>query len=145
MFKHVLILCHANICRSPIAEILWRKRFPGHEVKSAGIAAQKNLPPAAEMIELAQERGLDLTLCRSQPLTPELLQWADLILVMDDEQKRHLECSFPHVCGKVHLLGKWSKSPVLDPYRKSLADYEECFANIEKHIEDWWKRVGSIS
>ena len=144
MFKRVLILCQANICRSPAAAALWQQRLGSHGVTadSAGITAQRGLPAAAEMIELARQRGLDLTQHRSKGTSLELVQWADLILVMDEEQKRQVGYAFPQVCGKVHLLGKWEQAPVLDPYRKSLADYEDCFASIEKHTEEWCKRLG---
>ncbi|MCD9085366.1 low molecular weight protein tyrosine phosphatase family protein [Stenotrophomonas sp. SY1] len=66
MVRNVLFVCSQNRLRSPTAEQVFAD-WPGIETASAG------LKPDAEV-----------------PVTPELLQWADLIMVMEPVHKRRL-------------------------------------------------------
>ncbi len=68
--KHVLFVCSQNRLRSPTAEQVFAS-WPGIEVASAGT------DPNAE-----------------QPLSPELLQWADLIFLMESAHRRKLSARF---------------------------------------------------
>jgi protein-tyrosine phosphatase len=88
---NILFVCTANICRSPIAEALFRTRmndlgFPV-SVRSAGY-----LPagaPAADLaIKVMADRGIDLSGHRSTRLTDDLLLGATLTLTMTSEHQR---------------------------------------------------------
>ncbi len=68
--KHVLFVCSQNRLRSPTAEQVFAC-WPGIEVASAGTDA------TAE-----------------QPLSPELLQWADVIFLMESAHRRKLSRRF---------------------------------------------------
>ena len=85
----VLVVCRANVARSPLAEVMLADALAplGVEVSSAGIQAVTGSPPARGSVELAAERGLDLTAHRSRPVTPELLAGADLVLTMSENQR----------------------------------------------------------
>ncbi len=67
----VLFVCTQNLLRSPTAEALYQGR-PDLEVRSAGIA------PGARV-----------------PFTAELLQWAEIVFVMEELHRFHLERNFP--------------------------------------------------
>lgn len=77
MIRHVLFVCSRNRLRSPTAERVFAD-WPGIETASAGVA------PDAD-----------------SPLTPELLDWADLVFVMEPEHRRRLTRKFG-----THLRGK---------------------------------------
>jgi predicted protein tyrosine phosphatase len=66
----VLFICSQNLLRSPTAEQVF-SAWPGIEVDSAG------LDHDAEAV-----------------VTPELLEWADLIFVMDASHRRRLSSRF---------------------------------------------------
>lgn len=88
----VLTVCLGNICRSPAAEAALREAAATVglriEVDSAGTGDwHLGEPPNPRMQEAAGDMGLELT-GRAQQVTPELLEWADLVLVMD---RRNLE------------------------------------------------------
>lgn len=88
---NLLFVCSGNTCRSPlaqaIAERLVNERGWTHvSVNSAGTAALPALPASTNAIAVAREQGIDLNHHRSQALTHELLDWADLILVMSPSQ-----------------------------------------------------------
>jgi predicted protein tyrosine phosphatase len=75
--QHLLFICSLNRWRSPTAEQIFAS-WPGIECASAGL-----------------NRGAD------NPLTPELLAWADLIFVMERAHKTKLASDF-----KAYLRGK---------------------------------------
>jgi len=77
MTLRVLFLCSRNRLRSPTAEQVFAD-WPGIETASAGLSADAD-----------------------HPLTPEQLDWADLVLVMEAAQRRRLNARFA-----AHLRGK---------------------------------------
>jgi protein-tyrosine phosphatase len=88
---NLLFVCSGNTCRSPLAraitlELVDTRGWTHVRVDSAGTAALPALPASANAIAVAKEHGLDLTPHRSQALTHDLLDWADLILVMSPSQ-----------------------------------------------------------
>lgn len=91
----VLFVCTANVCRSPLATGLLRHRLRDRglggriQVRSAGTSvAQRGRPPDPRVKQLAAEVGFPLGRIRSRPLTPQMIQRSDYVLVMEYE---HLE------------------------------------------------------
>jgi protein-tyrosine phosphatase len=145
MFDHILILCAGNLCRSPLAESLLRARLAREgkriEVGSAGLVAALG-DPADEMTRVvAAGHGLDLEAHRSRPVDAGLVQWADLILVMEQVHRHHLVGMFPAAAGKVYLLGHWGGIEIPDPYRQELEVYEAVYNQIEAAVELWLVRL----
>ncbi|HEY4215125.1 MAG TPA: low molecular weight protein tyrosine phosphatase family protein [Steroidobacteraceae bacterium] len=70
MTRHVLFVCSQNRLRSPTAEQVF-SGWPGIEVASAGVNADAD-----------------------SPVTPEVLQWADLIFVMERTHRNKLSKKF---------------------------------------------------
>lgn len=73
----ILYVCTANICRSAsAAALLHDAALPGVQVRSAGTVASQGNPGCPHAPALAGRDDQH----RSQPLTAELVDWADLIL-----------------------------------------------------------------
>ena len=87
----VLIVCTGNTCRSPMAEALLRRMFDEAgipaEVQSAGTLSWTGGPAHPDACAIAAADGLDLDRHEAQPLTEDLVGWADVILGM---QKAHV-------------------------------------------------------
>ncbi|BCJ52058.1 protein-tyrosine-phosphatase [Actinoplanes sp. NBRC 14428] len=91
----VLIVCHANLCRSPMAEYLLRHALEsrlgpaagGLEILSAGTDAWADLPMHPLSVEALGEHGLDGTAFRSRRLTPALVKRAGLVLTATRRQR----------------------------------------------------------
>lgn len=91
----VLCVCTANVCRSPMMELLLRAgleaRAPAGagavEVSSAGVRARAGQPIAEHSADLLAERGIDATDFRSHELTAELVAEADLVLCGSRDHK----------------------------------------------------------
>jgi protein-tyrosine phosphatase len=86
----VLVVCHANLCRSALGEWLGREAFAGRtgvEIVSAGTHARSDLPmhPYAEMV--LREHAIDPTGFRTRRLTEAAVSTADLVLTATREQR----------------------------------------------------------
>jgi len=83
--KNVLFVCTGNICRSPIAEGMFRQMIGNRkdiEVASAGVHAVRGQPPSLYAVEVCESAGVDISGLRSQPLTTPLVERATHIFAM---------------------------------------------------------------
>jgi protein-tyrosine phosphatase len=94
----VLVVCTANICRSPMAGALLSQRLArsglNATVRSAGMLGDGN-PPCPEVVAVMADYGLDVSAHRSRQMTAEDLERADLILAMARENLRYAAVTAP--------------------------------------------------
>jgi protein-tyrosine-phosphatase len=85
----ILVVCRANVARSPLAEVMLRAGLTGTgiDVASAGVQAITGASPARGSVDLAARRGLDLTAHRSQPVTVPLLVASTLVVTMSERHR----------------------------------------------------------
>jgi tRNA threonylcarbamoyl adenosine modification protein (Sua5/YciO/YrdC/YwlC family) len=82
---NVLFVCSGNTCRSPMAEGIFRTLIERkyYEVKSAGTIAMGGLPAAHYAKQVVKEYGGSIRHHQTTSLDKEIVDWADLILVME--------------------------------------------------------------
>lgn len=144
MVNSVLVICIGNICRSPMAHVLLAHALPEIRVSSAGIGALIGHPADPIATTLIAKRGLDLSEHRARQITQAMGQQADLILTMDDEQRRHIEIRYPLTRGKVFRLGQVEKVDVPDPYRRGQEAFEHALQLIDSGVNAWAERIKKI-
>lgn len=139
----LLVVCHGNICRSPFAAALLRQALGpvGVRVDSAGfVRPERPAPP--EAVAAAARRGVDLAGHRSRLLTPDLARAADLIVVMDPVQQRHVRERFGRAARDLIVLGDLDPAPpeggrvrtIVDPIGQGSAVFETSYARIERCV-----------
>ena len=135
----VLFVCKGNICRSPFAEHVARRALPaGVEVGSAGILQEAGRPCPAEAVAAARALGVDLRGHRSRPVSAELLDRSDLVLVFDDASRHGLLRRHPEArprIARVGLLAGRGPVDVRDPYGGRLEDYEAAYRTIAAALD----------
>ncbi len=104
----VLVVCTANICRSPMGAALLRHRateaeFP-IEVSSAGFLFDGE-SAAADSIAVMAELGIDISAHRSRIIDPEMVRAADLVVTMERTHARSLVVEAPESAHKIHTIG----------------------------------------
>lgn len=124
----VLFVCLGNICRSPTAEGVFRKKvldagLQEHiEIDSAGTSGWHiGEPPDKRAIAAAKGRGYDLATLRGRQLVGDDFRIFDYILVMDRENLANSKAIAPsEFSGCLSLLLAFSSqsrySEVPDPY-----------------------------
>src|SRR5262245_4123295 len=83
--KTVLFVCTGNVCRSPMAEGIFRKTVEkrgNYRVVSAGLGAMEGQPPSPYAVQAVKELGIDISMQRSRMLTADLVEEADYIFGM---------------------------------------------------------------
>ncbi len=136
--RHLLVLCHGNICRSPFAEVLLAARMPAREVRSAGLHAGDGNPADPSAIACAQRMDVSLAAHRSARVGAELLGWADLVLVMQGSHAAEIERRWPQYSGRVRLLGDFLPAPphvLPDPYGQEDQIFDRVFARLRIAVE----------
>lgn len=138
MFDRILVLCTGNICRSPVAEALFKQRFPTRNITSAGLGALVGEGVEPQARRLAEADGIDLSAHVARQVDNEMLRSADLILVMSDGHRRAVAERYSPASGKTMLLTTWiDDSAVPDPYRKSPSAFEHVHRLLVKAADAW--------
>ncbi|NNE75250.1 MAG: hypothetical protein HKN26_16410 [Acidimicrobiales bacterium] len=110
----VLVVCTANICRSPVAEQMLRDRMAHYQVPASVASAGFLLSgsePDRTMVKLAASHGVHVVDHLSQVATPELLDATDLVVTMERRHARDLIVQAPQATARIHtLLGLLSAS-----------------------------------
>ena len=123
-----------------MAQALFRRRAGNKnpwKVQSAGLSATTGTPASLEARIVSSELGADLSHHSSQLLTAEIIDQADLILVMTESHREHLRSTFPEVAHRVYLINELGTSKVHDigdPFGGSLEMYKQTRAEIERAI-----------
>jgi len=141
--KTILFLCTGNVCRSPMAEGLFRHAVKGRgefRVLSAGLGAMDGQPPTHFSVLAMREIGLDIAHQRSQALTAELVKSADYIFGMTHSHVDTVALLYPQQAEKTFLLREFDDS--METYEKDISDpigspyevYVECRNQIELGI-----------
>lgn len=145
MINNILIVCIGNICRSPMAEALFRQAFPEKEIISAGIAAQAGRPADEKAVRVMKEHGIDISTYHAKPLTEEMIRNADLVVTMDQEQRRYIERRFPSATGKVIRLGEFSEYDIGDPYQRDQDVFFDTYRLIAKGLDELAEQIALIA
>lgn len=139
----VLFVCLGNICRSPLAEgvfrIVWAERGRGRDMllDSAGTGGwHAGEQPDRRSIAVAATHGVDISGQRARKVRPEDFSRFDLILGMDRANVRDLKAlASPAARSRIHLyldFATGNAADVPDPYY----DGAEAFASVYRMIRE---------
>ena len=139
--QNILVVCIGNICRSPMAEYLLKQQYPQLHIESAGISGRSGHAADEKAQHCMQRLGIDMQPHCAKKLNLELIKKADLILVMSQNQQKHIEHTWPFSKGKTFRLGHWQDKNVPDPYQHDQTVFDETCILIQNCIADWKKYI----
>jgi protein-tyrosine phosphatase len=104
----VLVVCSANICRSPMAEHLLRARS-GLDVASAGTAALVGRPIDSASAHALRELGIDAGDHVARQLGPALVDAADLVLTATLRHRAEVIADSPTATSKTFTIREFAR------------------------------------
>ncbi|ACR10970.1 Low molecular weight phosphotyrosine protein phosphatase [Teredinibacter turnerae T7901] len=149
----VLFVCLGNICRSPTAEGVFRKKVSDAgleetiEIDSAGTSGWHiGEPPDQRAVAAAKARGYDLAPLRGRQLVADDFRIYDYILVMDRENLANSKAiAPPEFSGCLRLLLAFSSqshySEVPDPYYGGDQGFETVLDLLEDSCDGLLKEI----
>lgn len=147
---NILFVCTGNTCRSPLAAVIARRSLMERdwrhvEVASAGIAASEGAPAAEQGLRVAEEQGLDLSGHRTQRLTPELVEWADLILGMGPSHVFAVqEMGAEEKAALITDFADQGARGISDPFGGDIEAYRRTYADLARAIRAVLDRLEPI-
>lgn len=104
----ILCICHANICRSFLAQEFFKQLLPGATVFSRGLYADPTYVVPDKVKHSLSSHGIAFTGHTSTPLSPSDLQQADLIFCMEQAHEEYLLDRYPQYTDKLWLLNDFA-------------------------------------
>ena len=146
----LVFVCTGNICRSPMAEYLFRdmlqSQHPDWRFFSAGVSAGYGIPASRFAVQVLAECDVDLTPHRSQPVMPQMVSTARLFVVMTEGHRAYLNGMYPNTRDKTESLLQFNQTAMdrdlLDPIGLSLDVYRyvrdqirESLSGLSEHLQ----------
>jgi protein-tyrosine phosphatase len=144
----ILVICTANICRSPVAAALLRDRLRQRglgdwTVSSAGTWATAARPASRYSVDVMGRHGFNIADHRATMVEERHLREADLALTMEDGHAEALRAEFPTHAHKVFLLtemvGRAYNIP--DPYGGPIEEYQHMYDGLVEVIDAGLDRI----
>lgn len=137
----ILFVCLGNICRSPLAEGVFRhlaeKRGEAalYRVDSAGTGGWHNGDaPDRRSVRVAAQHGIDISGQRARQVVAGDFGGFDLIVAMDRDNLSVLKARAPvESVGRVHLFSQITadaERDVPDPYYGGPEDFEQVYSML---------------
>lgn len=151
----VLFVCMGNICRSPMAEGMFRKAVVASgleqhvETDSAGTHAYHvGDTPDLRAQEAVRRRGADISKLRGRKVADSDFDAFDYILVMDgDNYSKLIDRAPAHHHDKIRRLLSFSRKypnlDVMDPYYGGPQGFEENLDMIEDAVQGLIKEINA--
>lgn len=133
----ILVVCTANICRSPMAEGLLAHALAAQpaplrdlKVLSAGVATRPGEPVSENSVIALRKVGIDIAGHRSRPLSQAMLDEALAVFCMTEAHRSLIQLQAAPVPARLHLFREFLPPPAApeigDPYGGLLKIYESC-------------------
>ncbi len=146
--KKILFVCTGNTCRSPMAEMLLKKRLTvldlkGFSVSSAGIKVKKGDTINPKSAQVLSENGVNAEGFKSKALTEKLVREAFAIVCMTEAQRDYLMDFRWHALKKageeaaennVYSFYDVAGYEVVDPYGRDIECYRYVYSLLSAGV-----------
>lgn len=140
-----VFVCSGNICRSPMAEGIFRaelaRRGESGVAISMGTLGIQGRPASAHAVQVMEEIGIDVSPHRSQGVSLGLLRHATEIFAMERAHRDVLHQMDPALGARVVQLGamdpEGGAEDIADPIGGSLDAYRACRDRLARCIGAW--------
>jgi protein-tyrosine phosphatase len=155
--QELLFLCQGNICRSPFAAQIARRRLDARGLSavrslSGGLRASQAPESPADAVQAAERYAIVLAGHRAMDVTAAQMASADVIVVMEVRHLEEIRRRFPDAVARVHLLplyerrgryGPLERVNLLDPFGQGPDAFAHCYHRIDAAIDGLVAAIGS--
>ena len=108
----ILAVCTANICRSPMMELLLRQQLDTsvYEIGSAGVRGFKDAPMDPDAAKQAVRFGADPQYFKSRPMTEDMIRVSGLILTATRSHSSSVLALTPSALRRTFTLLEFAQS-----------------------------------
>ena len=141
----VLFICYANVGRSQVAHAYFEK-MSKHHCQSAGIAVNERLaamnlaskklkdnPNQSSVRYIKRELGRDIGEKEKQQLIPEMINTADLVVVIAEKER------WPGYLQECNKLLFWD---IQDPVGMTDESADEVYREVRRRVEELVAEIG---
>jgi protein-tyrosine phosphatase len=147
--KQILVVCTANVCRSPLVASLLQQKIAHFGlagavmVESAGVRAVAGDEVDPMIVAMLDRAGVELAAKYATPVAERALQEADLVLVMEEAHRQSLFYRLPSALPKVFLLSELAgrHDEVVDPHGMPAAAYEATLDLATELLDEGWPQL----
>ncbi len=112
------------------------------DVRSCGTIARPGMEASGNAVVACAEKGVDIAAHRSQHLERELVEWADQILVMEENHLHAVNAQDWRAPFKTWSLASFINRPrIKDPYKRSLRKYRKSRDLLWKAVDEALTRL----
>lgn len=142
----ILFVCLGNICRSPVAEGVFREYHSElfSEIDSAGTASYHvGEAPHPSMTRVANRNGVNIASLRARQVNAEDFKRFDFIVAMDGSNCHELERMQKSLDGSTATLFLYrDSSDVPDPYYGGPEGFQNVFDIVRSESKNLVERLG---
>lgn len=131
----VLVVCTANICRSPMAAGLLQHALSAQpeplrsvKVESAGVAARHGERVSENSVLALRKVGIDISQHTSRPVTQEMLNRSAVVICMTESHRAMIQLQASPPPKHIHLFREFmpdgADKEIPDPFGGPLRIYE---------------------
>ena len=146
---NILFVCSANVSRSFLAEKLLRRELEKQNIKdvsvaSAGLNTFQIKQPDQNIVSYLLKIGIPPGNHRPKQISEQNIDWANIILVMEDNHAKKIMDLWPEAKPKLQVFGKFvsagpSIDDIVDPFGKSSYHYRLAQSQISLAIDNFIK------
>tara|TARA_X000000950_G_C13790364_1_gene609094 strand:- start:765 stop:1187 length:423 start_codon:yes stop_codon:yes gene_type:complete len=131
--ESITVVCFANYCRSPVAEVILKERFKDKFiVRSAGLRPFPGLDMDKRSRDFLLQHGYSFDTHIPQKITLSMINESKLVFALDELILMEMNKKFRHFNQNIKMLNfqkKLYKFP--DPYQQNEDEYQAVMNNIK--------------
>ena len=137
-FKSICFICHANYCRSPVAEMLLKEKYKNSiNVSSAGLRPMVTAGMDPRSLNFLKKNKIPCSVHNPKKIDVDLFKLSNIVFAMDTIVLMQLNRFYKKYRNKFRLVSFQHRNiNIVDPYNLPRKKYENVMENIKFVIDN---------